>query len=85
LVLDEATSALDTAIENAITPVIESLPANSAVMTAARRLATIRNADVVFYLAREKPSAFGTSNEPGVAVPDFATQSGLAGLSEPQD
>lgn len=81
LVLDEATSALDTATEHAITSVISQLPAEVTVITVAHRLATIRSADIVFYFAAGRLEAFGTFDQVVSAVPDFAYQSQLAGLT----
>lgn len=83
LVLDEATSALDTATEHAITSVISDLPGSVTVITVAHRLATIRDADVVYYFADGRLQAHGTFDEVVRAVPDFAVQSQLAGLSAP--
>ena len=84
LVLDEATSALDTATEHAITSVIADLPGDVTVITVAHRLATIRDADVIFYLSRGRLEASGTFSDVVQAVPDFAVQSQLAGLTSPE-
>ncbi len=83
LILDEATSALDTATEHAITSVINDLPSDVTVITVAHRLATIRSADTVFYFASGRLEASGTFDEVVSAVPDFAYQSQLAGLTRP--
>ncbi len=81
LVMDEATSALDTGTEAAITTAIRALRGDVTVITVAHRLATIRDADVVFFFKDGKLSASGTFDEVVRAVPDFAEQAALAGLA----
>lgn len=81
LVMDEATSALDTGTEAAITTAIRALRGDVTVITVAHRLATIRDADVVFFFKDGQLSASGTFDEVVQAVPDFAEQAALAGLA----
>jgi ABC-type multidrug transport system fused ATPase/permease subunit len=81
LVMDEATSALDTATEAAVTTAIRELHGDVTVITVAHRLSTIRSADVVFFMQDGRIVAQGTFDEVVAAVPDFAHQAQLAGLS----
>lgn len=82
LVMDEATSALDTATEAAVTQAIRELVGHLTVITVAHRLATIRHADIVFFFKDGRLEASGTFQEVVDAVPDFAEQAALAGLSQ---
>ena len=82
LVMDEATSALDTTTEAAVTQAIKALIGHLTVITVAHRLATIRHADIVFFFKNGRLEASGTFQEVVNAVPDFATQAALAGLSQ---
>ncbi|TFD74074.1 ABC transporter ATP-binding protein [Cryobacterium sp. Sr8] len=82
LVMDEATSALDTATEAAVTQAIKALVGHLTVITVAHRLATIRHADIVFFFKDGRLEASGTFQEVVNAVPDFAAQAALAGLSQ---
>ncbi|MBM7830037.1 ABC-type multidrug transport system fused ATPase/permease subunit [Agromyces cerinus] len=81
LVMDEATSALDTSTEAAITTAIREIGRDVTVVTVAHRLATIRDADIVFFFKGGRLEAHGTFDEVVGAVPDFAVQAALAGLS----
>ncbi|MFD1210962.1 ABC transporter ATP-binding protein [Arthrobacter sp. GCM10027362] len=81
LVMDEATSALDTATEAAVTAAINELHGEVTVITVAHRLATIRNADVVFFMREGTVAAYGTFDDVVARVPDFARQAALAGLA----
>ncbi|WP_159618093.1 ABC transporter ATP-binding protein [Arthrobacter zhaoguopingii] len=81
LVMDEATSALDTATESAVTTAIRELHGEVTVITVAHRLSTIRSADIVFFMQDGRIVAQGTFDEVVAAVPDFARQAQLAGLS----
>ena len=84
LVMDEATSALDTATEAAVTKAINELHGNVTVITVAHRLATIRHADIVFFMRDGEVAAYGTFDDVVARVPDFAEQAALAGLT-PQE
>lgn len=82
LVMDEATSALDTATEASVTQAIRSLHGEVTVITVAHRLATIRDSDIVFFLRDGRLAAHGRFQEVVSAVPDFAEQAALAGLTD---
>lgn len=84
LVMDEATSALDTATEAAVTKAIRQLRGAVTVITVAHRLATIRDADIVFVMQGGTVTASGTFDEVAAAVPAFAEQAALAGLRKPE-
>lgn len=85
LVMDEATSALDTATEAAITRAIAELHGTITVVTVAHRLATIRGADIVFFLRDAELVAQGSFDEVVRQVPDFAQQAALAGLTAAEE
>lgn len=87
LVLDEATSALDTKTEADVVQAIRSLQGEMTVISVAHRLATIRDNDLVVFLAEGRLVAQGTFDAVRRAVPEFATQATLAGLtgSDPVD
>ena len=80
LVLDEATSSLDGETEASISAAIHELRGSTTVVLIAHRLSTVRNADIVVYLAEGKIMAKGTFNEVRNAVPDFDRQAKLMGL-----
>ena len=80
LVLDEATSSLDGETEASISEAIHELRGSTTVVLIAHRLSTVRNADIVAYLAEGKIMAKGTFNEVRNAVPDFDRQAKLMGL-----
>lgn len=84
LVMDEATSALDTSTEAAITDAIRGIGSEVTVITVAHRLATIRDADIVFFFKDGRLEASGTFDDVVRGVPDFAVQAALAGLA-PKD
>lgn len=80
LVLDEATSALDTKTEADVVEAIRSLKGEMTVISVAHRLATIRDNDLICYLADGALVAQGTFAEVRAAVPAFEQQARLAGL-----
>lgn len=80
LVLDEATSSLDGETEASISEAIHALRGSTTVVLIAHRLSTVRNADIVVYLAEGRIMAKGTFNEVRSAVPDFDRQAILMGL-----
>ena len=80
LVLDEATSSLDGETEASISEAIHELRGSTTVVLIAHRLSTVRNADIVVYLAEGKIMAKGTFDEVRDAVPDFDRQAKLMGL-----
>ena len=80
LVLDEATSSLDGETEAAISEAIHELRGSTTVVMIAHRLSTVRNADLVVYMADGKILATGTFDEVREAIPDFDRQAKLMGL-----
>ena len=80
LVLDEATSSLDGETEANISDAIHALRGSTTVVMIAHRLSTVRNADIVVYMADGKVVAKGTFDEVRNAVPDFDRQAKLMGL-----
>jgi ABC-type multidrug transport system fused ATPase/permease subunit len=80
LVLDEATSSLDGETEASISEAIHELRGSTTVVLIAHRLSTVRNADIVVYLAEGKILAKGSFDEVRYAVPDFDRQAKLMGL-----
>lgn len=80
LVLDEATSSLDGQTEVSISAAIHALRGSTTVVMIAHRLSTVRNADIVIYMAAGKVIATGTFEEVRKAVPDFDRQARLMGL-----
>ena len=80
LVLDEATSALDGETELKVSQAIQALHGSTTVLMIAHRLSTVRNADIVVYMAEGAVIATGTFEEVRTAVPDFDQQSRLMGL-----
>jgi ABC-type multidrug transport system fused ATPase/permease subunit len=80
LVLDEATSSLDGETEASISDAIHELRGSTTVVLIAHRLSTVRDADIVVYLADGKIKTMGTFDEVRRAVPDFDRQAKLMGL-----
>ena len=80
LVLDEATSSLDGETEASISTAIHAMKGSTTVVMIAHRLSTVRNADIVVYMADGKIISSGTFDEVRKAVPDFDHQAKLMGL-----
>jgi ABC-type multidrug transport system fused ATPase/permease subunit len=80
LVLDEATSSLDGETEASISDAIHELRGSTTVVLIAHRLSTVRDADIVVYLADGEIKTMGTFNEVRREVPDFDRQAKLMGL-----
>lgn len=80
IVLDEATSALDSETEHAISNMMQELDGQVTTITIAHRLATIRHARQVVFMANGRVVAVGTFDEVRKAVPDFEVQASLLGL-----
>lgn len=80
LVLDEATSALDAETELAIVNTLDELEGDVTTVTVAHRLATVRRADQLLYLADGHVVCQGTFDEVRAQVPDFDRQASLLGL-----
>lgn len=81
LVLDEATSALDTATEALVTEGIDSIGKGVTKIVVAHRLATIKQADRIFFLKDGELVGAGTFDELVFGIPEFAHQAALAGLA----
>ena len=63
LILDEATSALDTVTERLVQDALANLMKNRTVFAIARRLSTIRNADMILVMERGEIVERGTHDE----------------------
>jgi ATP-binding cassette subfamily C protein len=85
LVMDEATSALDTATEAAVGKAIAKLHGKITLISVAHRLATIRDADRIYFMSGGRVQASGTFDELVATVPEFAVQASLAGLVDPPE
>lgn len=85
LVMDEATSALDTATEAAVTTSIAELRGSTTTITVAHRLATIKEADRIYFMSGGRVAASGSFAELVANVPEFALQATLAGLADISD
>lgn len=81
LVMDEATSALDNKTEAAVTESIAGLDGEVTVIVVAHRLATIRDADRIFFLREGELVGAGSFEDLISQFPDFAEQAQLAGLA----
>jgi len=80
LVLDEATSSLDAETEASVSAAIQTLRGGTTILMIAHRLATVRTADLVIYIADGQILAQGTFAEVRKAVPEFDKQASLLGL-----
>jgi ATP-binding cassette subfamily C protein len=80
LILDEATSSLDVETEAEITRTLSTLTGLTKIVVA-HRLSTVREADQVLFLRDGHVEARGTFESVRQAVPDFARQVQLSGLS----
>lgn len=80
LVLDEATSSLDGESEASISEAIQALRGRTTVVVIAHRLSTVRNVDIVVYIADGKVLTIGTFEEVRGKVPDFDRQARRMGL-----
>lgn len=81
LVLDEATSALDAETEHAVAKMLAELGPDVTTVIVAHRLSTVRNADLVVYLADGAVQAQGTFDEVRDRVPALVRQAALMGLT----
>jgi len=80
IVLDEATSALDVETEHAMSRALDELPKGVTRITVAHRLATVQNADWVFYFDQAQLRAQGSFQDLQSRHPGFARQVRLSGL-----
>ena len=80
LILDEATSSLDAETENLISTAIHNMKGTVTLIVIAHRLATVRDADLLIYLANGRIEATGTFEELRNKSSDFNAQAQLLGL-----
>jgi ATP-binding cassette, subfamily B, bacterial PglK len=80
LVLDEATSSLDAETEASVSAAIQALRGGTTILMIAHRLATVRTADLVIYIADGQILAQGTFADVRKSVPEFDKQAKLLGL-----
>lgn len=80
LIMDEATSSLDSETEKSLNLSIQSLRGSVTLLIIAHRLATIRNADKIYYLDNGSIEASGSFEQVRSKVSDFDLQAKLLGL-----
>ena len=80
LVLDEATSSLDGETELKVSDAIKNLGKETTVILIAHRLSTVKDVDIVVYMAGGKIRATGKFEEVRSKVSDFDRQAQLMGL-----
>jgi ABC-type multidrug transport system fused ATPase/permease subunit len=80
LVLDEATSSLDGETELKVSDAIKDLGKNTTVILIAHRLSTVKDVDIVVYMAEGRIKAIGKFEEVRNKVTDFDRQAQLMGL-----
>jgi ATP-binding cassette, subfamily B, bacterial PglK len=80
LVLDEATSSLDGETELKVSDAIKNLGKETTVILIAHRLSTVKDVDIVVYMADGKIRATGKFEEVRSKVADFDRQAQLMGL-----
>lgn len=80
LILDEATSSLDGETEANFSQTLEKMRGDITIILVAHRLATVRNADNIYYIENGFLKAQGNFEELKTIVPNFAKQAKLHGL-----
>ena len=80
LVLDEATSSLDGTTEANISEAIHSLKGGVTIVLIAHRLSTVKESDVIHYMANGKLEKSGTFEELRKSIPEFDKQAQLMGM-----
>ena len=80
LVLDEATSSLDGETELKVSDAIKNLGKETTVILIAHRLSTVKDVDIVVYMADGKMRATGKFEEVRSKVADFYRKAQLMGL-----
>ena len=80
LVLDEATSSLDGTTEASISEAVHNLKGGVTIVMIAHRLSTVKESDVIYYLAKGKLEMAGTFDELRKNIPEFDKQAQLMGM-----
>jgi len=80
LVLDEATSSLDGTTEASISEAVHNLKGGVTIVMIAHRLSTVKESDVIHYLANGKLEMSGTFDELRKSIPEFDKQAQLMGM-----
>jgi ABC-type multidrug transport system fused ATPase/permease subunit len=80
LVLDEATSSLDGTTEASISEAVHNLKGGVTIVMIAHRLSTVKESDVIHYLANGKLEMSGTFDELREKIPEFDKQAQLMGM-----
>jgi ABC-type multidrug transport system fused ATPase/permease subunit len=80
LVLDEATSSLDGTTEANISEAVHNLKGGVTVVMIAHRLSTVKESDVIHYLANGHLVMSGTFEELRRDIPEFGKQAKLTGM-----
>jgi ABC-type bacteriocin/lantibiotic exporter with double-glycine peptidase domain len=78
--LDEATSSLDGQTKVQISEAILNLRGKVTLILIAHRLTTVKNADRIVYLEKDKILAMGTFGEVRSKIPNFDRQASLTGV-----
>ena len=85
LVLDEATSALDGSTEASISEAVHKLKGGVTIVMIAHRLSTVKESDVIYYLADGKLIMSGSFDDLRKNIPEFDKQAQLMGLGTKRD
>ena len=80
LVLDEATSSLDGTTEASISEAVHNLKGGVTIVMIAHRLSTVKESDVIHYLAKGQLEMSGTFDELRRNIPEFDKQAQLMGM-----
>jgi ABC-type multidrug transport system fused ATPase/permease subunit len=80
LVLDEATSSLDGTTEASISEAVHNLKGGVTIVMIAHRLSTVKESDVIHYLADGKLVMSGTFDDLRKSIPEFDKQAQLMGM-----
>jgi ABC-type multidrug transport system fused ATPase/permease subunit len=80
LVLDEATSSLDGTTEANISEAIHNLKGGVTIVMIAHRLSTVKESDVIYYMANGRLEMSGTFEELRKSIPEFDKQAQLMGM-----
>ena len=80
LVLDEATSSLDGTTEASISEAVHNLKGGVTIVMIAHRLSTVKESDIIHYLAKGRLEMSGTFDELRRNIPEFDKQAQLMGM-----